>query len=173
MMTHGKAKHLKDTRNSTQRSASLIWTKRQHEEKSQMTARSVKDSLCAFFFSFLFFSLSSVLLSKDIGYVIQIVSMLQSLRTQQKTPFRKTRRNQSNALTWRRARRSGCSETTANGLHTNWQITASVPFNSVVVVCVERLQKTSTNNVRERVSIQSQCGLVLASNKGHNQKNKE
>ena len=94
-----KAKHLKDTRNSTQRSASLIWTKRQHEEKISNDGKECQRlPLCFLFFLFCFFLFPSVLLSKDIGYVIQLVSMLQSLRTQQKTPVRKTKRNQSNAL---------------------------------------------------------------------------
>lgn len=99
MMTHGKSKTPQGYKKQYTKIGFINMDEKATRRKnSRMTARRVKTpSVLLFFFLFCFF-LFSVLLSKDIGYVIQLVSMLQLLRTQQKTPFRKTKRNQSNAL---------------------------------------------------------------------------
>lgn len=137
----GKAKHLKDTRNSTQRSASLIWTKKQHEEKISNDGKEYHDSLCASFFAFCFFSfLCPSLQGHGIRYTARFHAPVAE-NSAKKRPFVKQKESKQYSLTCSGARRSGCSEAAADGLHTDRQIAAGVPLDGIVVVRVERLQE--------------------------------
>ena len=49
----------------------------------------------------------------------------------------------------------------------------SVSVDRVVVVVVKRLQQTTTSDARQRIGVKTQCGLVLASDQGHNKQDEE
>ena len=121
------------------------------------------------FFAFCFFSiLCPSLQGHGIRYTARVHAPVAE-NSAKKRPFVKQKESKQYSLTCSGARRSGCSEAAADGLHTDRQIAAGVPLDGIVVVRVERLQKTSTDNIGERVPTQAQCGLVLASDEGYNQ----
>ena len=70
-------------------------------------------------------------------------------------------------------RGSGRAKTAGNWLHTSRQVAPSIPIDGVVVFGDKRLQQTTTSDIRQRIRVKTQRGLVLASDQGHNKQDKE